>query len=217
MKFLKQALTLAVILAAKSCCSNIETSEPEVQARHRTRTYPQCKNLTPKWMLNDTNKEIMDKFFDYEYQLRETCNYRTNFFIYGDYYLPSSCESLTVCNKTNCLRFDNKAMKTFYTIPRHCVSDNNVSDTTNFYLNLKTPFLNVTKFHTLSFFGSQISEAFKIEKIKITFNTSFAEKLDDELRDTCTNFSNLFLFVSTSLPTQCSDRRPGPSSATVCF
>lgn len=98
-------------------------------------------------------------------------------------------------------------MKTLYTIPRHCVDDNIVSNESNIYLNLTTPFLNASKYHTSGFYGSQVSDAFKVEKRKIMFNSSFAETIDDELRNRCHNFSKMFLFGLTSLPTRCGDFR----------
>ncbi len=85
MTLLNSVLTIAAFLAARSHCTNMETSEPQLQTSLRTLAYPKCKNLTPEWMLNDTNKKIIDKFFVYDYQLRETCNNTANFYIFGNY------------------------------------------------------------------------------------------------------------------------------------
>lgn len=114
MKFL--ILVLVVLHHYKIAGEHLASTEDFL----RTSYEESCKPKLDDWVaVNDFLHERYS-FIAYEKIFRSYCKNTQPYLLEGNFFKPSSCQSLTLCNSTYCLTYQRESMKFLYEIPLTC-------------------------------------------------------------------------------------------------
>lgn len=84
---------------------------------------PVCEVSQPRWQSSKNFTTEKNLFEDLKQKVDQLCSWKTTFFLQLPYKLESMCDSLHICNQTQCYNLDYRANKFITTVSRECIDE----------------------------------------------------------------------------------------------